>query len=268
MSDWDPGLYARFADLRFRPLLDLLARVPGELPAGDVVDLGCGTGVAAAVLRARFPGRRLVGLDASEAMLAGARAGGGYDALLCADAAGWRPEVPPALVFSNAALQWLPDHAGLFPRLAGLLAPGGVLAVQMPRQEGEPSHALLAATAGVLFPDRFPADPPPPRVAEAGWYRRLLGPSDVWETVYLQTLPPGGEGHPVRRFTESTAARPFLARMGAEEAAAFLAAYDAALAGPYPAGPDGTVIFPFRRLFLVLTRGRPGRPRADTGSSR
>ena len=49
MPDWDPEAYARFRDLRLRPALDLLARVP-QLPAGDVVDLGCGAGAAGPAL--------------------------------------------------------------------------------------------------------------------------------------------------------------------------------------------------------------------------
>lgn len=67
-KDWNPGAYARFRGLRLRPALDLLAQVP-ELPPGDVVDLGCGDGAVAEALRARFPDRRLVGVDASPAML-------------------------------------------------------------------------------------------------------------------------------------------------------------------------------------------------------
>ena len=74
-KDWDPGAYQRFRGLRLRPGLDLLAQV-GATPEGDVVDLGCGDGALAPSLRERFPGRRVVGVDASEAMLAqGTRSG-------------------------------------------------------------------------------------------------------------------------------------------------------------------------------------------------
>jgi len=257
MSDWDPEAYARFRDLRLRPALDLLARVP-QLPAGGVVDLGCGAGAAGAALAALYPDRALTGVDASPAMLARARAGGAYCALVEADAGQWRPVAPPALMFSNALLHWLPDHAALFPRLAGLVAPGGTLAVQMPRQEFAPSHRFLRDIAADMFPGRFDLSGWAPRVMAPVDYVRLLAPLgqvDAWETDYIQRLAPARGVHPVRRFTEATAMRPFLDAMAAGEAAAFTARYDEALAAAYPAEADGSVLFPFRRLFLILTRG-------------
>ncbi len=75
----------------------------------------------------------------------------------------------------------------------------------------------------------------------------------AWETEYIQRLEPSEAGHPVRRFTESTAMRPFVEGLSAEQAAAFVAAYDAALAGPIHGSTDGGVLFPFRRCFFTLT---------------
>lgn len=252
--DWDPARYAGFRDLRLRPALDLLAQVPG-LPPGEVVDLGCGDGAAADALATRFPGRGLVGVDSSPAMLAGASARHRYDRLIEADIADWEPLVPPALIFSNAALNWLPDHAALMPRLARMLAPGGMLAVQMPRQGGAASHRLLGDVAERLFPGRFPAVPAP--VLQAADYAELLlplGEVRAWTTDYIQLLDPVPQGHPVRAFTESTAMRPYLAGMAAEEAKAFVAAYEVALTGAYPPLPDGRVLFPFTRVFFILER--------------
>jgi trans-aconitate 2-methyltransferase len=254
-DDWSPGAYDAFRDFRLRPALDLLARVPAALPAGDVVDLGCGSGAAGPALRARFPARRLVGVDASPAMLEAAEAAG-YDALSAEDVAAWQPAQPAAAIFSNAVLHWLPDHASLIPRLAGLLAPGGCLAVQMPRQFEAASHRLIREVAARLFPERFDWSGWAAPVASPGDYARLLAPlgaGEVWETEYLQRLPRADEAHPVRLFTQSTAVRPVAERLAADERAAFLAAYDAALAGAYPAEPDGTVLMPFRRLFFVLS---------------
>lgn len=250
VTDWDPGTYARFRGLRLRPALDLLAQVDG-LPAGDVVDLGCGDGAVAGPLRARFPGRRVVGVDASPAMLAQAR---GYDATVCADIAAWRAE-GLALVFSNAALHWLGDHGALMPRLARMLAAGGVLAVQMPRQFLAPSHRFLRDIAAAMFPDRFDLAGWQVPVATAAEYHAMLsglGEVQAWETEYVQRLAPVADGHPVRRFTESTAMRPFLERLTGAEAARFVAAYEEALAAAYPAGEDGAVLFPFRRVFFTL----------------
>ncbi|MDQ2067281.1 methyltransferase domain-containing protein [Xinfangfangia sp. CPCC 101601] len=253
VTDWNPAAYAAFRGLRLRPALDLLAQVP-DLPPGDVVDLGCGDGAAAAALAMRFAGRQLIGVDASPAMLAKAQ---GYDARVEADIATWVPEAAPALIFTNAALQWLGDHAGLLPRLVGVLAKGGTLAVQMPVNYLAPSHQLLRDLAMAMFPDRFDFAGFTPPVAAPETYWDLLHPLgelSIWQTEYLQKLEPAAEGHPVRGFTASTAMRPFLEQMTASEAQAFTAAYDKALDGAYPLRKDGAALFPFRRMFIVLTK--------------
>ena len=258
-KDWDPGTYARFRDFRLRPALDLMTRI-GDVSAGPVVDLGCGDGAVAAALADRFAGRPLVGVDASPAMLAKAAEAGCYTGLVEADIGSWAHEEPPAVIFSNAALHWLDGHDALMPRLAGLLAPGGVLAVQMPGQSQAPSHALLRALAEEMFPGRV--SDRAARAAAVGApadYVRLLsgfGPVEAWETTYVQPLAPAVAAHPVRRFTESTAMRPFLATLSPEEAGRFVSAYEAELAAAYPAEEDGTVLFPFRRVFFTLTRPR------------
>jgi trans-aconitate 2-methyltransferase len=261
--DWDPGSYAAFRDLRLRPALDLLAQV-GELPAGDVIDLGCGAGAVGPALAARYKReRKIIGVDGSTAMLADARTlltqvgNRLYSGLTQADIGLWAPSAPPALIFSNAALHWLPDHGRLIPRLAGMLVPGGVLAVQMPAQFQAPSHALLRQLAGRMFSERFDFSTYDVPVHAPEAYHALLsglGRVDVWATEYLQVLPVESEGHPVRAFTLSTAARPVLDRLTPDEARRFLAAYDVALEEAYPRLSDGTVLFPFRRLFFILER--------------
>jgi trans-aconitate 2-methyltransferase len=52
------------------------------------------------------------------------------------------------LVFSNAALHWVPDHASLLPRLAGALAPEGQLAVQVPSNPSQPFQTVALEVAG------------------------------------------------------------------------------------------------------------------------
>jgi trans-aconitate 2-methyltransferase len=255
VSDWNPDAYARFGDLRLRPARDLLAQI-GDLPDGDVVDLGCGNGAAGPMLRERFAGRRLLGVDLSPEMLAAAGQCGCYDRLTEADAGQWVPDEAPALIFSNAALHWLPDLAGLFPKLAATLAPGGTLAVQMPRQSGAPSHRFLRDFAAEMFPDRFDLKSWTAPVANPVEYHRMLSPLgqiSVWETDYVQRLDPANGAHPVRRFTEATAMRPYLERLDEDESASFIRRYDHALISAYPVEADGSVLFPFRRLFFVLT---------------
>ncbi|MDV4145762.1 methyltransferase domain-containing protein [Shimia sp. FJ5] len=255
MRDWRPDSYGRFADVRLQPALDLLARV-GEVPGGDIVDLGCGSGVMGAALAMQYPGRRLVGVDRSPKMLGKALETEGFSELLEADIAAWEPDTAPALVFSNAALQWLDGHEALLPRLAQCLVPGGVLAVQMPHQTHAPSHRGWGEAFAALFGDREIGKRS--EVLDPAAYFDLLSPLGalhIWETEYYQNLPAAADGHPVRLFSESTYGRPYLEAAGdTEDQARLIEAYEAAMAKAYPLRADGTVLFPFRRLFFVLQR--------------
>jgi trans-aconitate 2-methyltransferase len=171
-----------------------------------------------------------------------------------ADVATWLPDKPPALLFSNAALHWVADHEALAVRLAGMLAPGGVLAVQMPRQAGAPSHRFIRDIAASLFAGRF-EDVPQSSVHTAVKYWEMLAPLgevSAWETEYVQRLAPQSEGHPVRAFTQATVMRPYLAVLNAKETQALLSAYDSALGAAYPLLPDGAALLPFRRVFFTV----------------
>jgi trans-aconitate 2-methyltransferase len=255
MRDWQPERYGRFGNVRRQPANDLLARV-GDLPEGDIIDLGCGSGVMGAALVARFPGRRILGVDRSPRMLGKALETGMFTDLLEADIAEWTPERAPALIYSNAALQWLDGHGTLLPRLAQSLVAGGVLAVQMPHQNPAPSHRGW----GVAFQGLFGAAEigKGPEVCEVGEYYEMLAPLgeiSLWETECFQVLPAASDGHPVRLFTESTYGRPYLEAAGDTEAQArLIETYEAAMAVAYPPREDGSVLFPFRRMFFVLRR--------------
>lgn len=253
---WDVAAYEAFSDLRLRPALDLLARVP-LLGPGDVVDLGCGSGAVGPSLKARFPERRLIGVDASPEMLAKAEAVGVYDELAEADIAGWTPAAPPALIFSNAALHWLDGHEALIPRLFAALAPGGSLAVQMPGQLTRPSHTTMIAAAAEVRPDLFADWAPFPGPMAEGAYADLLPDAeiDLWASEYFQRLGPAADGgHPVRAFVSSTGARPILSRLDESETARFNGLWDEALTEAYPLEPDGGAWFPFRRIFFVAQK--------------
>lgn len=141
---WDPDQYERFAAERRRPFEDLLGLVRA-VPGGRAVDLGCGTGELTAHLHAATGAGTTIGVDSSPAMLARAapHAGGGVS-FEHGDIATWRPAggAPLDVVFSNAALHWVPAHGALLTRLRDLLAPGGQLAFQVPANHDHPSHVI------------------------------------------------------------------------------------------------------------------------------
>jgi trans-aconitate 2-methyltransferase len=251
---WKPDVYLQFAASRTRPAADLLARVQGIRP-GRIIDLGCGPGNSTALLAARWPDARLEGLDNSEAMLAEARASGvGADWVL-ADIASWQPVSSYDLIFSNAAFQWLSGQAELLPRLMGLLAPGGVLAFQVPVNFDAPSHRLMREVASdSRWRDRLADVRKIERATAHGYYdmlRSCAAALDIWTTEYLQLLE--GEDA-VYRWVSGTGLRPFVDALEGQDKADFIAAYKARLNAAYPAREDGTTLFPFQRLFVVALK--------------
>jgi trans-aconitate 2-methyltransferase len=249
---WDPELYGRFADQRNRPFHELVARVGATAP-GRVVDLGCGDGSLTETLAARWPSASVLGVDSSESMLASA-AQRKSDRLsfVLGTIQDWRPDEPVDVLVSNAALQWVPEHVSLLPRLVGALVPGGWLAIQVPGNFEAPSHALLRSLCEsprwrqqLGTAARWPSMPAP-----MDYVRELAGLGcvvDSWETTYAQVL---AEPDPVLTWMRGTALRPVLERLSPSEAASFEASLGARLREAYPPQPYGTVL-PFRRIFAV-----------------
>ncbi|MGA7984550.1 MAG: methyltransferase domain-containing protein, partial [Burkholderiales bacterium] len=209
------------------------------------------------LLRQRWPQARLTGVDGSPQMLAKARADHPQVEFIQADVGAWRPALAVDVLYSNATLHWLDGHERLFPALLQSVAPGGWLAVQMPRNFGAPSHTSVRDTIE-NGPWRARLEPHL-RARPAGDpqdYWRILGAHcaalDIWETEYLQVLR--GE-NPVAEFVKGSWLKPFLDRLAEPERSAFEADYRARVAAAYPPEADGSTLFPFRRLFIIAQRG-------------
>jgi trans-aconitate 2-methyltransferase len=251
---WNPQAYEAFADHRMRPAIDLLNRVSLEGPR-CIVDLGCGSGGVTLLLAGRWPQAAIVALDGSAEMLASAKTRSATINWQLVDLAGWRATQRYDLVFSNAALHWLTDHAGLFARLADAVAPGGVLAVQMPGNFSAPSHRLMHELAlEAPYSAHLHAVLRPAPVINARDYHALLAPHfariDIWSTEYLQVLR--GE-NPVADWTRATWLGGLLDALPEPLRAPFEAEYRRRILEAYPKGDDGSTLFPFRRLFMVAT---------------
>lgn len=256
MSDWNAARYLHFVDERTRTAADLLARVPLGT-ASDIVDLGCGPGNATQLLAARFPGARIVGVDSAPDMLARARQRLPRVDFVQSDLRDYTADTPPDLIVANALLQWLPDHAGLLPRLARMLKPGGCLAVQMPDNLDEPSHRLMreVAAQGVWREKIAAAEAARTLIASTGayydWLRAADCSVDIWATTYVHPLRDAGA---IVTWLEATGLRPYLAPLSESLREGFLAAYRAALEAAYPSRADGRVLLSFPRLFIVARR--------------
>lgn len=255
---WDPEQYGRFDGERDRAALDLLVRLPSGLKPCEIWDLGCGAGQHAALLKRRHPGAVVHGLDTSDAMLAEAAQRQGSINWVRGDIAGWSPARPVDLIFSNAALHWLPDHQNLLTQLVGALAPGGVLAVQMPMAHETRHHGLLRTVAGEgPWAAALTSVPRMAALLPAEAYYDVLaaecGTVDIWATTYLHALT-GPDA--VLEWMKGTALRPYLSALSddAPMQAAFVSALGAALCEAFPPRADGVTLLPFPRLFLVARR--------------
>jgi trans-aconitate 2-methyltransferase len=255
-GDWNPALYMKFVAERTRAARDLLAGVPLEA-ARRVADLGCGPGNSAELLADRFAEASIVGLDTSEAMLAHARQRVPGAHFVRQDIAAWSPDAPYDLVFANAALQFLPDHQALLPRLFGFVAAGGHLAVQMPITLHEASHAAMRLTAaeGPWARRLAPIVRAQPVIAAFEDYYEWLAAAgakvEVWTTTYVHALD-GVEG--VVDWFAGSGLRPFLDPLDEAEREAFLARYREAIVESYEPRADGKVLLPYPRLFIVAQR--------------
>ncbi len=256
MPSWDPDVYERYKSYRDRPALDLMVQLPSH-DFNEIWDLGCGTGEHAALLAARHPGARVHGLDSSPDMLAAARRRAADVDWVLAGVEAWAPDTAPDLVFSNAALQWLPEHQTLFPRLAASLAGGGVFACQMPTAFETEHHRILRETAeqgpwAALTASARLIRPTPSMDDYYGWLAPLCGEIDLWKTTYLHALE--GED-PVVEWMRGTALRPYLDVLTDPPLReAFLDAFRDRIARAFPAREDGVTLFPFPRLFMVAVR--------------
>lgn len=254
MPTWDASQYLRFADERTRPCRDLAARIPLEAPA-RVVDLGCGPGNSTAVLAGQWPRASLIGVDSSPEMIARAKIDYPRQIWTVGDLSTWQSDEPFDVVFSNAALQWLPDHAGLLPALHGHVAPGGVLAVQVPADpDAVPHRAMRQLAVSPRWRDRFPRGVREWSVLSPEEYYDILSPHatrlDMWVTDYLHVLPSAAA---ITEWYRGTGLRPYLDILG-DEGDDFLTDFTAAMARHYQPRIDGRVVFPFRRLFLIASR--------------
>lgn len=247
--------YVTFEDERTRPVRDLVAAIP-NVEVYTAIDLGCGPANSTEVLVQRYPAAQVGGIDNSPDMIDAARRRLPNLAFEVASVETWESPKPLDVILANASLQWVPDHATLYPRLIQQLTPGGTLAVQTPDNFNEPGHRLLVEIAARdAWRDRFGDYERNPRES-ADWYYGMLRPHcsrvDVWRTTYYHALKGGING--IVEWFKGSALRPYLERLNSKEQAAFLEEYTAEMAKAYTVYDDGVALLPFPRLFVMATR--------------
>ena len=254
--EWDAGLYLKFSSERTRPSVDLTARIAVPDPR-RIIDLGCGPGNSTAVLRQRWPKARITGLDSSSEMIAAASRSYPDQEWLIGDIAAWNAEISCDVVFSNAALQWVPGHEVLFPHLFAQVSSGGALAVQMPAHFDSPLHSEILEIAQEsswrhLMGQALSGMTKKPPSFYYNLLRPLAATLDIWETLYYHVLD---SPRAIIEWFRGTGLRPYLAALENEDQRKrfeelLLKRYTRA----FPPQSDGRILFPFRRLFIIAYR--------------
>lgn len=245
---WDPDRYRQFQSERSAPFDDLVRLI--KIRKGlRVIDLGCGTGELTRRLADLLPSSEVLGIDSSPQMLDRAadqaRPGLRFEKVLIEEVSGqWD------LVFSHAAIQWVEDHERLVPRLMGLLAPEGQLAVQLPSNWGYRTHTILREVAGEEpFLSALKGWVLRPSVLSLETYAELLyqhGGRDlaVIEKIYPHVLE---NADALADWALGTALVPYFERLDEELREEFLARYRSRLQAAWPASP---VFYPFKRMLF------------------
>lgn len=252
MADWNANQYLKFKKQRTQPAIDLAMRVIDRAPQ-TIADIGCGPGNSTAVLKGLFPHADIVGIDNSPNMIEKARREHPDMAFRLGDARALEGKYD--LLFSNACLQWIPDHDVLIPTLMEKLNDGGVLAVQIPMNGAEPLFKLIDEVAAQ---DRWSlqdvALPTNKTLTPSEYFDILSGCSaafDMWETKYCHPL---ADHKALVEWVKGSRLRPYLDFLGEKRGAEFEAELVDRAGTLYPAQKNGSVVLGFRRFFFTAQR--------------
>jgi trans-aconitate 2-methyltransferase len=245
---WNPSQYNRFQNERSQPFWDLCKLVDFS-KVRRLLDVGCGTGELTSSVRERENLPFAMGVDSSEKMLSEASAFASEKMVFEKHSAEtFQPSERFDAVISNAALQWVPGHRELFPRMLTWLNEGGQLAVQMPCNFDHPSHVLAEKLANEygLNVRKYPVLP----IED---YARIMvgaGGRDVRVSmnVYLHPMKSGAN---VVEWTKGTLLTHYQKQLTAEKYTGFLAHYTNELVSVLGAGP---YLYTFKRMFIFARR--------------
>lgn len=252
MSDWNPKKYLLFKSQRTQPAIDLAKRVEKYNPK-TIVDIGCGPGNSSAVLREVFPNADIIGIDSSESMID--RAKEEYADIKFSICSAESLSGAYDLLFSNACLQWIPDHEKLIPQLMNRLTNKGVLAVQIPMNLDEPLFRIIKDVASdgkwdfesVHFEKNDTLSPKE--------YFDILSHCsssfELWETVYYHAMPSHEQ---LIEWVRGTRLRPYLDVLNEAQKIEFEQDILSKAKAAYPITASGEVVLKFRRFFFVAQK--------------
>ena len=256
MDEWNSKQYLKFEIERTQPAIDLANRITVRSPK-KIVDIGCGPGNSTAVLKKIFNASYVLGVDNSQNMIDAAKEKHCdidfklYNASRNLSTLGNDFDI----VFSNACIQWVPNHQKLIPEMLNLLKSSGMLLVQTPMNEASPIQLVLAE---MIKSEKWIKKFPNPRKSfnlSPGEYFDLLNSCatefSMWETDYYHTL----DSHQaIIDWCKSTALRPFLNCLTDDKKIEFEREIHEKILPLYPTQVNGSVIFKFKRFFFTAIK--------------
>jgi len=256
MADWNSAQYLKFEKERTQPAIDLVNRLNVNNPK-RIIDIGCGPGNSTGVLASKFPASYILGIDKSENMISTAKKNyPNLDFKLC-DIGSELSSLDKDydIVFSNACLQWIPNHKRIIKELFNLLKKGGILAVQVPMNFNEPIHKIIReVTTSQKWKGYFAL----PRIfytLSPGEYYDILseisGDVNIWETVYYHIMVSHND---IIEWYRGTGLRPYLDVLNDENKTEFENDIMKRITENYPIQKDGKIIFRFPRLFFTAVK--------------
>lgn len=252
-KDWNPDLYLKFDKERTQPSIDLVSRITIHKPS-RIIDIGCGPGNSTQILVQKWPDSMIIGVDNSPAMIEKAKKDYPDQNWQILDAGKDKFEGDYDLVFSNATIQWIPDHVNLLKKFHQLLSEKGIIAVQIPLFWDMPlGKAILNIAANSRWNSVTKEVTALFTIHDYPFYydnlSELYHSIDIWESNYIHILD---SQYSILEMIRSTGLRPFLDRLASDtDKKDFEDMVLKEIRKDYPLQKDGKVLFPFKRLFFI-----------------
>lgn len=255
MPEWNSNQYLMFKNERTQPAIDLVNRITISAPK-KVLDIGCGPGNSTEILYKKFPDAYILGVDNSKDMINSAKKN--YPSLdfkiLNVSTELSKLSGDFDVVFSNACIQWIPNHKNLLKNLLALLNPNGILAVQIPMNYNEPIHKIISE---VSTNSRWKKEFDNSRIfytLEQEEYFDLLSDISenfcIWSTTYCHRLKSHKD---IMEWYKGTGLRPYLEQLSEEKKISFENDIFKEVTKRYKLQKNGEIIFRFPRFFFIAT---------------
>lgn len=253
---WSSSTYLRFEKERTQPAIDLAMRLQ-SVKTERIIDIGCGPGNSTAVLKRFFPTAYILGIDNSQNMIEKASCDYSDIEFICLDASNDLYKISDKfdIVFSNACIQWIPNHKKLLKDMFGLLNTGGVLAVQIPINYNEPIHQIIHEVVHSPKWRQVFHNPRNFYNLSPGEYHDVLSELSsnftIWETTYYHRLP---SYESIMEWYKGTGLRPYLQTLNRTDRTNFETEVFEMVKERYLFQSNHEIIFKFPRLFFMVTR--------------